>query len=68
MRHINILYFVFAVFALAFGITLLVSGQGKLWANIGIVLIGLYYLYRGIAITYNNRLRKEDENNDPANA
>ena len=75
VKFMNIIYFVFAVFIIGFAITLLVSGSGKLWANICILLIGLYFLYRGIAITVNNAHRKErerlsgeDRNNDPANA
>ena len=74
-KFINILYFIFAAFILYFGITTLVAGEGKLWANICIVLIGLYFLYRGIAVTVNNcrrrereRLQEEDRKNDPANA
>ncbi|MCQ2120119.1 MAG: hypothetical protein MJY84_09380 [Bacteroidales bacterium] len=72
MRHIGILYFVFAAFILSYGIITLVEGAGKLWADIGIVLIGIYFLYRGIATTVNNRHRSEreaeDNGNDPANA
>lgn len=72
MRHIGILYFVFAAFILSYGIITLVEGAGKLWADIGIVLIGIYFLYRGIATTVNNRHRREreaeDNGNDPANA
>jgi len=74
-KYINIIYFVFAVFILAFGVAVLAKGEGKLWANICIVLIGLYFLYRGIAVTVNNsrraereRLANEDKGNDPANA
>ncbi len=58
-RYINIIYFVFAAFILWFGIATLVGGEGKLWANICIILIGLYFLYRGIAVTVNNSRRKE---------
>ena len=54
---------------------MLIGGSGKLWANICILLIGLYFLYRGIAVTVNNIRRKErerlesrDRNDDPANA
>ena len=61
MRYMNIVYFVFAAFILAFGVATLVNGSGKLWANICIVLIGLYFLYRGIAITVNNAHRRERE-------
>ena len=50
MKFINIIYFVLAVFILAF-------------------------VYRGFAVTWNNRLRREEEqrrldggNDDPANA
>ena len=75
MKYVNIIYFVFAVFILAFGIATLVNGTGKLWANICIVLIGLYFLYRGVAMTVNKarrkereRLENEDNGNDPANA
>ena len=74
-KYINILYFIFSAFILYFGIATLVNGEGKLWANICIVLIGVYFLYRGIAVTVNNqrrkereRLQEEDRNNDPANA
>ncbi|MBR4756274.1 MAG: hypothetical protein IK076_04965 [Bacteroidales bacterium] len=74
-KYINILYFVFAAFILWFGIATLAGGEGKLWANICIVLIGLYFLYRGIAVTVNNsrrkerdRLTEEDSKNDPANS
>ena len=74
-RYINIIYFLFAAFILYFGIATLLGGEGKLWVNICIVLIGLYFLYRGIAVTVNNarrkereRLNAEDNDNDPANA
>lgn len=60
-KYINIIYFVFAIFIIAFGITVLVTGSGKLWANICIILIGLYFLYRGIAVTVNNARRRERE-------
>lgn len=75
VKYTNIIYFVFAVFILGFGITTLANGAGKLWADIGIVLIGLYFLYRGIAVTVNNKRRREleearvrDKDKDPANA
>ena len=45
-KYINIIYFLFAAFILYFGIATLLGGEGKLWANICIVLIGLYFLYR----------------------
>lgn len=61
MKHIGILYFIFAAFILCYGIVTLIEGEGKLWADIGIILIGVYFLYRGIATTVNNRLRKEEE-------
>ncbi len=74
-KYINIIYFLFAAFILYFGIATLLGGEGKLWANICIVLIGLYFLYRGIAVTVNNRRRaererlmEEDKGNDPSNA
>ena len=74
-KYMNIIYFVFAAFILYFGAATLINGEGKLWANICIVLIGLYFLYRGIAVTVNNsrrrereRLADEDRNNDPANS
>ena len=74
-KYINIIYFLFAAFILYFGIATLLGGEGKLWANICIVLIGLYFLYRGIAVTVNNirraereRLMEEDRGNDPTNA
>lgn len=60
-RYINILYFIIAVFILGFGIKILAAGEGKLWTNICIVLIGLYFLYRGIAVTVNEKRRRERE-------
>lgn len=75
VKFMNIIYFVFAVFIIGFAVTLLVSGSGKLWANICILLIGIYFLYRGVAVTVNNAHRRErerlsqaDNGNDPANA
>lgn len=72
MKHIGIIYFIVAAAILSYGIMMLVNGQGKLWADICITLIGVYYLYRGIATTYNAKVRKErereDQGNDPANA
>ena len=74
-KFINIIYFLFAAFILYFGVATLLGGEGKLWANICITLIGVYFLYRGIAVTVNNarksereRLANEDKGNDPANA
>ncbi len=72
MKYIHIIYYVFAVFALGYGSVLLFKGAGTLWMNIGIVVIGLYFLYRGIARSVNERIRRErdsyDSGNDPANA
>ncbi len=63
------------MFIIGFAAAMLIGGSGKLWANICILLIGLYFLYRGIAVTVNNARRKErerlserDRDNDPANA
>lgn len=74
-KFLNIIYFVVAAFVIFFGVTALLDGSGKLWANICILLIGLYFLYRGIALSVNNAHRREreksqaeDERNDPANA
>ncbi|MBR1927390.1 MAG: hypothetical protein IJ840_06535 [Bacteroidales bacterium] len=75
VKFLNIIYFVFAVFVMVFAVALLVGGSGKLWANICILLIGIYFLYRGVAVTVNSRARAErerlesrDKDNDPANA
>ena len=75
VKFMNLIYFVFAVFIRGFAAAMLIGGSGKLWANICILLIGLYFLYRGIAVTVNNARRKErerlserDRDNDPANA
>ena len=75
VKFMNIIYFVFAIFIIGFAAAMLIGGSGKLWANICILLIGLYFLYRGIAVTVNNIRRKErerlesrDRNDDPANA
>lgn len=72
MRYANILYFIFSAFIIGFGITVLASPGGKLWQEILILAIGLYFLYRGIALTVNERNRRErerqDRNNDPTNA
>ena len=74
-KFLNIIYFVVAAFILFFGVSALVDGSGKLWANLCILLIGLYFIYRGIALTVNNahrrereRLASQDKDNDPANA
>lgn len=67
-----IIYFVFSIFILYFGIANMINSQGKLWVNICITIIGVYFLYRGIVTAVyasRERRRKEiDENNDSANA
>ena len=72
MKHTGIIYFILGAVILAYGILSLTSGEGKVWAGAGIVVVGLYFLYRGIATTHNERIRRERENedqgNDPANA
>lgn len=74
-KYINVLYFVFSAFILGFSLTLIFKGEGVLWQNLLIGLIGLYFLYRGIAVTVNNKRRRENERlldedrkNDPDNA
>lgn len=74
-KYIGIIYLVLALFILFFGIANFVKGAGQAWQNILIVLIGLYFAYRGVASVHNAVVRKEnedrgyeDENNDPANA
>ena len=74
-KFLNIIYFVLSAFILFFGVTALLDDSGKIWTKICILLIGLYFLYRGIALTVNNaharereKLRSEDQKNDPANA
>ncbi len=72
MKYIYILYFVFAVFILGFGAALLIGGEAFTWKIGAILLIGLYFLYRGIAVRVNQKRRREreeiDNGNDPANA
>ena len=75
MKYTNLLYFVLSAFILFFGGKLLLSGEGKTATNICILLIGLYFLYRGIATTVNTRIRRSreeqertDRENDPENA
>lgn len=75
MKYTNILYFVLSAFILFFGGRLLLAGEGKTATNICILLIGLYFLYRGIATTVNARIRRgreeqerTDRENDPENA
>ena len=75
MKYTNLLYFVLSAFILFFGGKLLLSGEGKTVTNICILLIGLYFLYRGIATTVNARIRRSreeqertDRENDPENA
>ena len=72
MKYINFIYFVLAAFILGFGIVTLAKGVGKTWTDIVILLVGLYFLYRGIAVTVNEKHRRERENedsrNDPANS
>ncbi len=71
MRYIYILYFVFAAFILGFGAAILIGGTEISWKIVCILLIGLYFLYRGIAVCINQKRRKEqeeiDNRNDPAN-
>lgn len=74
-RYIGILYFIISIIVLAFGIMTLVQGEGKLWANICIVLIGVYFLYRGVAAMVNENIRRkrealeeDDRRNDPSNS
>ena len=72
MRYIFILYFVFAVFIIGFGSALLIGGTPISWKIVCILLIGVYFLYRGIATCVNEKRRRERENtdngNEPANA
>lgn len=72
MKYIYILYFVFAAFILGFGSVILIGGTEISWKIVCILLIGLYFLYRGIAVCVNQRRRKEreeiDKGNDPANS
>lgn len=72
MKYIFVLYFVFAVFIIGFGSALLISGVPFSWKIGGILLIGLYFLYRWIATCVNQKRRREleeiDKGNDPANA
>ncbi|MBP3236250.1 MAG: hypothetical protein LKK16_00605 [Bacteroidales bacterium] len=63
-----IVYFVFSAFILYFGIANMINGQGKLWVNILIVVIGIYFLYRCIATAIYAHREKIDEGNDPANS
>ena len=72
MRHVNAIYFVIAAFILGFSITMLVKPGGKLWQELLILAIGLYFVYRGYALTVNEGRRRErdqeDAGNDPTNA
>lgn len=74
MRYANILYFVFSAFIIGFAVVVLVSPGGKLWQELLILLIGLYFLYRGYALTVNQIRRRQREReresrgNDPSNA
>lgn len=72
MKYVYILYFVFAVFIIGFGSALLINGVPFSWKTACILLIGVYFLYRGIATCVNQKRRREreeiDNDNDPANA
>lgn len=72
MKYAYILYFVFAVFIIGFGSALLIKGMPISWKIVCILLIGVYFLYRGIATCVNQKRRREREEidnvNDPANA
>lgn len=74
-KYIGVIYLVLALFILLFGIANFIKGAGQAWQNILIVLIGLYFAYRGVASIHNAAVLKERENrgaedqdNDPANA
>lgn len=72
MKHINLVYFVFAAFIIGFSSLMLIQDEGKPMTNIIILLIGLYFLYRGVAVTVNAKRRREreelDNSRDPENA
>lgn len=61
MKYIGIIYFILAAFIIVFGVLNLVNGSGRLWINILIVVIGAYYLYRGVATTVNRINRSKEE-------
>ena len=74
-KYLGIVYLVLAVFVIIFGTANFINGSGKTWQNILIVLIGLYFAYRGVATIHNAKVRKDQEdlgagdgNDDPANA
>ena len=74
-NYLGIVYLVLAEFIIIFGTAKFINGSGKTWQNILIVLIGLYFAYRGVATIHNAKVRKEQEdlragdgNDDPANA
>ena len=72
MKYIYILYFVFAVFIIGFGSALLINGVPFSWKTACILLIGVYFLYRGVAACVNQKRRSRcediDNENDPTNA
>ena len=75
MKYTYFLYFLLSAFILFFAVKLLVAGEGKTLTNVCILLIGIYFLYRGIATAVNGRIRRQreeqaslDKENDPDNA
>lgn len=59
MKYAYILYFVFAVFIIGFGSALLINGMPISWKIVCILLIGVYFLYRGIATCVNQKRRRK---------
>ena len=58
---VNALYFIFGAGALGYGIGTLIKGRASVWTGVVIVLIGLYFLYRGIAKAVNESHRRQRE-------
>lgn len=67
MKYLDILYYIFALIVLAYGVACLVTGSGKTYASIIFIAIGLYFAWRGTVFTRARRQRDRYHGDDPAN-
>ena len=67
MKYLDILYYLVALMALAYGIAGIVNGIDKPLISWIIVGLGLYFTWRGTQITRARRARRNYHSDDSAN-
>ncbi|MBP3795112.1 MAG: hypothetical protein IJU74_01230 [Bacteroidales bacterium] len=55
MKYLFFLYYIMGLIAVGWGIAGLVNGEGKTFTFIAILLIGVYFLGRGIYLTVHRK-------------